>query len=169
MNEAQHVVVGRFSTETLMQAAVVDRGKPRNEKGGAVLHLFDLETGRELWRRQQPLGGWGANGQSIRWTGRDDLREILVASRGPGQPDAIYDGNGDIVDELEVPLAYCGTYDSGALGGVNTGAHYCYCADVYGDGREEVILVGWKGVRIYANARAWQLPTQYNCTVYRGM
>jgi len=169
MDEAQHVVVDRYSPESPLQVAVLNRGMPRNAQGAADLFLFDLEAGRELWRRRQPPGGWAANCQAIRWTGQDDRREILVAFRGPGQPDAIYDGSGAIVDELEVPLAFCGTYDSGTLGGVNTGAHYCYRADVYGDGREEVILVGWKGVRIYANARARQLPTHYNCTVYRGM
>ena len=169
MDEAQHVVVGRYSAASPMQVAVVNRGMPRNAQGAADLFLFDLETGRELWRRRQPLGGWGANCQAIRWSGNPDRLEILVASRGAGQPDAIYDGKGDIVAEFAVPLEFCGTYDSGNLGGVNTGAHYCYRADLYGDSREEVILVGWKGVRIYANARAWQTPTQYNSTVYRGM
>jgi hypothetical protein len=169
MHEAQHVVVGRFSAATPMQAAVVDRGMPRNEKGAAVLYLFDLESGRELWRRQQPLGGWGANCQDIRWTGQEGRQEILVAGRGPNQPDAIYDGKGEIVAELEVPLAYCGTYDSGEMGGVNTGVHYCYRADLWGDSRDEVVMVGCKGARLYANASPLAMPTQYNTTLYRGM
>ncbi len=169
MNEAQHVVVGRFSMATAQQVAVVDRGFPRSAQGTAVLYLFDLETGRELWRRQQPPGGWGANCQEIRWTGQDGLLDILVAGRGSGQPAVIYNGAGEIVDELEVPIAYCGTYDAGDLGGINTGVHYCYRADVYGDSRDEAILVGWKGVRIYANARALSIPTLYNTTLYRGM
>jgi hypothetical protein len=37
------------------------------------------------------------------------------------------------------------------------------------DSRDEVIVVGWKGVRIYANARPLALPTLYNSTIYRGM
>jgi hypothetical protein len=37
------------------------------------------------------------------------------------------------------------------------------------DSRDEVIVVGWKGVRIYANARPLALPTLYNTTLYRGM
>jgi outer membrane protein assembly factor BamB len=169
MNEAQHVVVGRFSTASVLQAAVMDRGKPRNEKGAAVLYLFDLDTGRELWRRPQPSGAWGANCQEVRWTGRDGLLDILVAGRGAGCPVVIYDGNGEIVEELEIPSDYCGTYHAGALGGVNTGVHYCYRADLCGDSRDEIMVVGWKGVRIYANARALQLPTHYNTTIYRGM
>jgi outer membrane protein assembly factor BamB len=160
MREAQHVVVGRFSVETAMQAVVVDRGSPRNEKGDAVIYLFDLDTGREIWRRQEPPGGWGANCQDIRWTGRNDCQEILVAGRGAGRPAIIYDGTGEIVDELEVPAACLA---------VNYPNHYCYRADVWGDSRDEVFVVGWKGVRIYTNSRALQPATAYNTTLYRGM
>ncbi len=169
MNEAQHVVVGRFSQETARQAAVVSRGMPRNEKGAADLYLFDLETGYELWKRTQPLGAWGANCQDVRWTGNEGLSEILVAGRGPGRPAVIYNGKGEIVEELEIPQAYCGTYDSGSAGGINTGVHSCYRADVFGDSRDEVIVVGWKGVRIYANSRPIAIPALYNTTLYRGM
>lgn len=169
MKEAQHVVVGKFTHATAMQAAVIDRGYPRDTTGASTVYLFDLQTGEEIWRRQQPPGGWAANGQDIRWTGRPGLQDLIIAGRGPGQPAVIYDGEGNIVDELEIPDQYCGSYDAGELGGVNTGIHYCYRADVYGDSRDEVLVVGWKGVRIYANARALQAPTQYNATLYRGM
>ena len=169
MEEAQHVVVGRFTEATAQQVAAVNRGKPRNEKGSADLYLFDLETGRELWRRTQPPGAWCANCQELRWTGIDGLLDILVAGRGAGRPAVIYNGKGEIVAELEIPPAYCGTYDSGGAGGINTGAHYCYRADVYGDSRDEVIVVGWKGVRVYANADPSAIPTLYNTTLYRGM
>jgi hypothetical protein len=40
---------------------------------------------------------------------------------------------------------------------------------VCGDSREEVIVFGWKGARIYANSRALAIPTQYNNTLYPGM
>lgn len=169
MDEAQHVVVGRFSHETAQQVAVVNRGMPRNEKGCADLYLFDVETGRQLWKRTQPPGAWGANCQEVRWTGNDGLVDILVGERGAGRPAVICNGRGDIVEELEVPQAYCGTYDSGGAGGINTGVHCCYRADVFGDSREEVMVVGWKGVRIYANARPMAIPTLYNTTLYRGM
>lgn len=169
MNEAQHVVVGRFSGETALQAAVVNRGMPRNEKGAADLYLFDLATGRELWKRTQPLGAWAANGQDVRWTGADGLSDILVAGRGAGRPAVIYDGKGEIIEELEIPQAYCATSNSGTLGGTNAGVHYCYRADVFGDSRDEVAVVGWKGIRIYANPRPMAIPTLYNATLYRGM
>lgn len=169
MNEAQHVVVGRFLAATPLQVAVVNRGQPRNEQGAAVLYLFDLETGRELWRREQPHGGWAANCLPVLWTGQNGLLDLLVAGRGPRRPAVIYDGEGKIVDELEVPAAYCDTYDSGRLGGVNAGIHYCYRADLFGDSRDEVIVAGAKGACIYANSGPLAIPTLYNATIYRGM
>jgi outer membrane protein assembly factor BamB len=169
MDEAQHVVAGRFVDETSQQVAVVNRGTPRNERGAADLYLFDVDTGREIWKRTQPPGAWGANCQEICWTGRNGLLGILVAGRGPGRPVVVYNGKGEIVAEMEVPQAYCGTYDSGGAGGINTGVHYCYRADVYGDSRDEVIVVGWKGVRVYANAHPLAIPSLYNTTIYRGM
>lgn len=169
MDEAQHVVVGRFTDETFRQAAVVNRGMPRNERGAADLHLFDIETGRQLWKRTQPAGAWSATCQDVRWTGANGLTDILVAGRGSGHPAVIYNGKGDIVEELDIPQNYCGTYDSGNAGGVNRGVHFCYRADVCGDSRDEVMVVGWKGIRIWANARALGIPTLYNATLYRGM
>jgi hypothetical protein len=44
-----------------------------------------------------------------------------------------------------------------------------YDWDNDGVNREEVIVVGWKGVRIYANARPLAIPTLYSTTLYRGM
>ena len=102
----------------------------------------------------------------LRWTGKADLEEMMVYMRGDGYPVAIYDGDGAIVDEMEVPPSICGDYDSGE--GV-TPCHYCSHADVYGDSREEVILCGWKGARIYSNARSLSIPTLYNNTQYPGM
>ena len=167
LREAQHVVVGRYREDTPLQVAVIDRGYPRAITGNpAVLYLYDVETGREIWRRMQPPGAWGAACVDIRWTGRPGLQEMLVYMRGVGQPVAVYDGYGDIVDEMDVPPYLCADYDSGE--GV-TPCHYCTRADIYGDSREEVILFGWKGARIYANARPLAIPTLYNNTLYPGM
>ena len=167
MREAQHVVAGQYRSDSPLQLAVIDRGYPRSPQGNpAVLYLFDVETGREIWRRPQPPGGWGAACVDIRWTGSHDRQEILVYMRGDGQPVAVYDGDGNIVDEMDVPPQLCGDYDSGE--GI-TACHYCGRADVYGDSREEVILFGWKGARIYANARPLSIPTLYNNTLYPGM
>jgi outer membrane protein assembly factor BamB len=167
LREAQHVVAGRYRFDTPLQVAVIDRGYPRSVTGNpAVLYLYDVATGEEIWRRPQPAGGWSAACTNIRWTGRHLHDEIMVYMRGTNQPVAIYDGDGDIVDEMEVPAHICGDYDSGE--GV-TPCHYCSRADVWGDGREEVIVFGWKGARIYANARPLAIPTLYNNTFYPGM
>lgn len=168
LREAQHVSTGRYRQDSAFQVAVIDRGSPRSVNGSpAVLYLFDVETGREIWRRPQPPGSWGAAAMPIRWSGLDMQEEILVHSRGPGRPVAIYDGAGDILDEMEVPPHLCYEYDAGE--GVTPGLHQCGRADVYGDSREEVILTGYNGLRIYANARSFSVPHLYNNTWYHGM
>ncbi len=168
LHEAQHVVVGKYRADSPLQVAVIDRGFPRTPEGkSADLYLYDLATGRELWKRRQPPGGWVAACTDIRWSGAGERQDIMVYERGMGQPVAVYDGDGKIVDEMPVPPEICSTYHSGE--GSNPGIHLCYRADVWGDSREEVILAGWKGVRIYANARPLALPTLYNQTLYTGM
>ncbi|MHA1571586.1 MAG: hypothetical protein ACTSWM_07170, partial [Alphaproteobacteria bacterium] len=50
--EAQHVVAGRFRTDSEMQVAVINRGQRRDkgeERDPATLYLYDLD-GREIWR-----------------------------------------------------------------------------------------------------------------------
>jgi outer membrane protein assembly factor BamB len=168
MREAQHVVVGHYRADSALQAAVIDRGYPRTATGNpAMLYLFDLQTGQEIWRRAQPAGGWGAACTKIRWTGQADREDMLVYMRGVDQPIAVYDGDGTLVDEAAVPPEICSQYDSGE--GITPSQHYCSRADVYGDSREEIILTGWKGARIYANARPLAIPTLYNNTYYPGM
>ena len=164
LREAQHVVVGRYRSDSPLQVAVIDRGHPRTPEGEpAVLYLFDLESGTEIWQRRQPPGGWIAACVDIRWTGFEDLKEIMVYERGMGQPVAIYDGSGNILEEIPVPPEICGTY------GNNSGIHLCYRADVCGDSREEIILTGWKGARVHANAGPSSIATLYNNTNYHGM
>ena len=168
LQEAQHVVAGRFRGDSPLQVAVIDRGFPRTPQGRpADLYLYDLETGREIWKRPQPAGCWGAECMDIRWTGRPDRQEILV-KRGMLQPDAVYDGDGNVVDEMEVPAVYCGTYHDPTLMQENPGIHFAFRGDLWGDSREEVILAGWKGAGIYANSRAPAHPARCNATVYHG-
>ena len=164
LREAQHVVAGRYRPDSPLQVAVIDRGHPRTPEGSpGVLYLYDLEDGREYWHRPQPPGGWVAACLDIRWTGREGFGEILVYERGAGQPAAIYDGWGELLDTLEVPPQFCGRY------GNNPGIHIGYRADLWGDSRQEVVVAGWKGLRIYANARPLAIPTLYNNTLYHGM
>jgi len=170
--EAQHVVAGRFRPDSQLQVAVIDRGYPRTVEGSpAILYLFDLETGKEIWKRPQLPGGWWAACMDIRWRGNGDLKEILVYKRGKEKPIAVYDGYGNIIDEIDIPMSICSNKDNVSIypATLYPGEHYCCRADVWGDSREEIIAFGRNGVRIYANARPMAIPTLYNNTVYHGM
>jgi len=161
--EAQHVVAGRFREDSEMQLAVIDRGQPQPDgtRASATLYLYDLD-GREIWRRSQPEGGWYSACLEINWLGPGQPQGLLVYSRGPHQPAAIYDGQGEVVAELPMVLP----------DGKPPRDHFHFYgtrADVWGDGREEVILFGAKGACVYANATPLALPTLYNNTLYPGM
>ncbi|MBI4025949.1 MAG: hypothetical protein HY360_13265 [Verrucomicrobia bacterium] len=170
--EAQHVVAGRFRFDSQLQAAVIDRGFPRTPEGKpAGLFLFDIETGKEIWRRPQLPGGWCAACMNIHWSGAGDLKEILVYkrgvfARGVGSPIAIYDGEGNVVDEIDVPAAILDNEENVTS---SPGDYFCCRADLWGDSRDEVIVAGRNGVRIHANRRVLAIPTLYNNTVYHGM
>jgi hypothetical protein len=166
LGEAQHVVAGRFRKDSQLQLAVVDRTPEpthrRDANAWGILYLYDL-NGREIWRRQQNKGDWAIAPLAIRWTGLDDPQSILVYGRGPGRPAVIYDGNGQVTDELPMQLT------SGRPAADRPAEFYALVADVWGDSREEVILFGARGACIYANARLAPIATQYNETLYPGM
>jgi hypothetical protein len=166
LGEAQHVVAGRFRADSEMQLAVVDRTPvPTHRRDGnawAILYLYDL-NGKEIWRRQQEKGAWAIAPQAIRWTGIDAPQRIMIYGRGPGRPVAIYDGNGQVVDELPMHYAPDRTEPD------RRAEFYALVADVWGDSREEVILFGSRGACVYANARLAPVATQYNETLYPGM
>ena len=75
----------------------------------------------------------------------------------------IYDGNGEIVEEL--PMQYTPSRTAAD----RRADFYALVADVWGDSREEVILFGSRGACIYANARPLAIPSLYNETLYPGM
>ncbi len=162
--EAQHVVAGPFRDDSDMQVAVIDRSPERTPEGKpADLLLYDM-AGREIWRRPQLPGGWCAACHDIRWCGSGKHREILVCKRGTKAPVAIYDGQGGIVDVLDIGMG-------GAVDG-KTGCpsdSLCYRADVWGDSREEVIVNGGGVAQVHANSRPLAIPTLYNATLYTGM
>ncbi len=100
-----------------------------------------------------------------------DANGFIILPRGatemlymikPGVPEAIYDGNGDIVDTMT--LQYARDPSDEERGHV----FYAWTADVWGDSRHEVLLFGTRGACIYANARPLALPTLYNETLYTG-
>jgi hypothetical protein len=161
LGEAEHVVAGHFLGVPEVQVAVVDRGYRGHGESTAMVYLYDL-AGRELWRREQPRGSWAAAIVPIRWMS-GAATELLVYSRGTGQPAAILNGVGEIVDLLPMALPPgrpAEDYQQHAYGNR---------ADVWGDSREEVILFGSRGCCIWANARPLALPTLYNNTLYPGM
>ena len=171
-NEAQCVVAGKFRADTELQVAVIDRGAPRTPEGEpACLYLFDVETGREFWRREQLQGGWCAGCMDIRWRGVDDLQEILVTMRGVldygvSSPSAIYDGEGNIIQDIEIPLAMLDNEENVRY---SFSGYSCYRADVWGDSRDELIIGGRNGIRILANTEPLAIATLYNHTDYKGM
>ena len=158
LKHAQHVVAGRFRTDSPVQFAVIDRTQPD------VLLLYDLE-GKELWRRPQPgaKDGCCAGCVGIEWSGPGRPKSILVYGRGRGEPVAVYDGSGEIVDTCA--MAYTPERKSEE----RRAEFYCTMADVWGDSREEVIMFGSRGACIYANARPLEVPSLFNETLYPGL
>jgi hypothetical protein len=166
LGEAQHVVAGRFRKDSEQQLAVVDRTPlpthRRNDDAWAILYLYDL-AGKEIWRRQQQKGDWAIAPLAVRWTGLDSPQSILVYGRGLGRAAVVYNGNGEIVEEL--PMQYTPSRTAAD----RRTDFYALTADVWGDSREEVILFGSRGACIYANARPLAIPSLYNETLYPGM
>lgn len=164
LTEAQHVVAGHFRPDLgPVQFMVIDRGFPRTPEGSpGVLYLYDLD-GQKIWRRPQPPGSWAAACVPIDWSGHGEDREVVVYSRGAGNPVAIYDGLGEVVDEVQME------YTPDRTAADRQTHHYVSRADVWGDSRQEIILFGTRGACIWANAAAHQLPTHYNNTLYPGM
>jgi hypothetical protein len=164
LTEAQHVVAGRFRPDLgPVQFMVIDRGFPRTPEGSpGVLYLYDLE-GREIWRRPQPPGSWAAACVELDWSGHGEAREVLVYSRGVGNPAAIFDGHGEIVAELPI------VYPASCTAAEQQTHVYFSRADVWGDSRQEVLYFGCRTAGIWTNTRPLALPTLYNHTLYPGM
>ena len=180
--EAQHVVPGRFRLDSEMQFMVIDRGQPirgdYTKRGPAMLYLYDLK-GRELWRREQPKGSWCAACVKANWFGPGQPDAALVYSRSPvvmvkrgtemlyryqaGTPEAIYDGEGNIVDTMTMEYGRKPSAEARNCG------FYGLTADLWGDSRDEVLLFGASSACVFANARPLQLPTLYNETLYPGV
>ena len=166
MGECQHVVAGRFRSDSPLQLVSIDRTPiathRRDENAWAILYLYDLE-GKEIWHKQQQKGAWAIAPLAVRWSGSEVPQDILVYGHGPGRPAAIYGGDGELVDEL--PMCYT----EARTPADRRTDFYVLVADVWGDSREEVILFGSRGACIYANARPHAVETLYNETLYPGM
>lgn len=174
LREAQHVVAGRFRPDLgPVQFMVIDRGQglPAGGRAPATLYLYDLD-GKEIWKREQPVGSCFAACVALDWSGYGEAREVLVYNRGgtgesqppaPIQPAAIYDGWGNVVDAVS-PAYPAGRPEADLKAQV-----YALAADVWGDHRDEVLFFGPCGASIWANARPLAIPKLYNQTYYPGM
>ena len=164
--EAQHVVAGRFRTDSELQFAVVDRtpdpNHRRNQDAWAILYLYDLD-GKEIWRRQQEKGAWCIATERVHWFGHDSPQGILVYGQGESRPAVIYDGEGKVVETFQM------AYPPDLAPADRPASFYGLAADVWGDSRDEVILFNARGACIFANARPSAIPTLYNETLYPGM
>ncbi len=171
LGEAQHVVAGRFRLDSPVQFMAVDRTPlpthRRDANAWAILYLYDLD-GRELWRRQMERGEWCIATRLIQWLGPGKPDCVLVYGfsverQGPAKPARIYDGQGEVLDVLPLQVA--------PLPGETDFYSDCYgmAADVWGDGREEVILFGSRGFCVYSNTRPLEKPSLNNMTLYMGM
>lgn len=170
LGEAQHVVAGRFRSDSPLQFMVVDRTPVsthrRDGNAWAILYLYDL-GGQELWHRQMDKGEWCIATRLTQWLGPDKPDCVLiyglsVDQKGPPKPARIYDGEGRILNLL--PL------QTGPAPGETEYFTDCYgmAADVRGDSREEAILFGSRGFAVYANTRPFEKPSLYNMTLYPG-
>ena len=166
LGEAQHVVAGRFRTDSEIQFAVVDRtpvpSHRRDQDAWAILYLYDLQ-GKEIWRRQQEKGDWCIATLRTNWFGQEASHGVFVYGHGAGRPAVIYDGNGQVVETF--PMVYAPRVARAD----RPDAFYALIADVWGDGRDEVILFNGRGLCIFANACPAAIPTLYNETLYPGM
>jgi hypothetical protein len=171
LGEAQHVIAGRFQTNSPLQFMVVDRTPSpthrRDANAWAILYLYDLD-GRELWRRQMEKGEWCIATRLIQWLGpgQPDCALIYgfsVEHHGSPKAARIYNGQGGIVDLLPLQVA--------PLPDEKDFFSDCYgmAADVWGDSREEALLFGSRGFSIYANSRPFAPAAIYNMTLYPGM
>ena len=177
LGEAQHVVAGRFRADSAqliqltveaglaLQFAVVDRTPEphrRDENAWSILYMYDLD-GKELWHDQQEKGAWAIAIVPVDWFGPGEPLGVMVYGHGKGRPAVIYNGAGKMVDVF--PMVFTAAQNETD----RQGDFYGLVADVWGDGRDEVILFGARGACIYANSRPLEIPTQYNETLYPGM
>ncbi|MCX5769494.1 MAG: hypothetical protein NTZ09_04370, partial [Candidatus Hydrogenedentes bacterium] len=165
LGEAQHVVAGRFRADSPLQFAVVDRTPAphqRDENAWAILYMYDLD-GKEIWQAQQEKGAWAIAIVPVDWFGPGEPLGVMVYGHGKGRPAVIYDGTGKIVDVFPMVFATAQNEKD------RQSDFYGLVANVWGDGRDEVILFGARGACIYANSRPLEVSTQYNETLYPGM
>jgi hypothetical protein len=167
VRHAQHVIIGNFRTDLPGQEVVVlDRGTDRSAAGQDAIIVYDSE-GETLWHEQRSdvgLNRWITIITKVsNWDDQDgDL--ILGYRRGGTTPPTLYDGFGTPVAAFPFPDL--------------ERQQFAQHADIFGDGRVEIVVWNEKEIRIYTNAA--RAPRQkegkrqsekrlYNFTHYTGM
>lgn len=168
--EAQHLVTGCFNPDLgPTQLMVIDRGDSRSSRiGRATLMHYDMD-GQELWRKTLPPGSWCASCVELDWSGHGDARELLVCSRDPIFPVAIYDGTGNIVHEFEIAPDASDLPLNEKNRVPIARDQIVTAADVWGDSRDEVFICDSLSIDIYANTQALTKRREHAATHYRGM
>ena len=152
----QHLLPGQFKSDSPIQFAVIDE---RHNDEADTLHLINLD-GNELWRRRtRPNGNAGSHIRLIDWSGGLPCI-VLFNANIPNWPSRIYDGDGDVIEELYFQRADLKKPDS---------VTYTVGADAWGDSRHETLLTGREGVCIYANTAVKPDVGLNNFTYYNGI
>ncbi|MFO8013332.1 MAG: PQQ-binding-like beta-propeller repeat protein, partial [Phycisphaerae bacterium] len=165
---SQHIVIGNFRPDVPgKELAALDRGNDRSAKGVDAMVLY-ASDGKPLWRERRTDAGpnrWLTVLTTVRhWTGREgDL--ILAHRRGGSICPTLYDGHGRAVATFPFPRP--------------ERQHFAQHADMFGDGREEIVVWNESQIRIYTNGapcagemtphRRRPQKRLYNYTVYIGM
>ncbi len=164
--DTQHVVAGRFRTDSPVQIAVIDRHPDgpqvrTPDAPGAMVSLYDLD-GNAYWRKREQAGAWAVAPVPVAWDGHHRPQSLLIYGHGRGRPAVLLNGEGDAIATL--PMVY--TPDRSAAD--RNADFYALAADLHGDEREEIVLFSPRGACIYTNVRPLQKPTLYNETLYPG-
>jgi len=165
---AQFVFPGRFRPDAGdMQFAVVDIGWPTAAKRQKCnITILDWD-GNELYRKDYP-DGTGLSARAVDWSGpgqptalavwvvSDYEHGTLKADNGPA---VLLDGYGNELESL--PLI--------RPDGTQSVHMNLIPADIYGDSREEIIIVGRDSICTYTNTQLNLQTKLYNMSVYRGL
>ncbi len=168
VRHAQHLITGDFRPDIPgLELAGLDRGNDRSPSGEDCI-LMLRHDGKLLWWQERVDEGknrWLTAITTVKgWDGNEgDL--ILGYRRGGTTPPTLYDGRGRVVARLPFPDP--------------EGQHFAQHADIYGDGREEIVVWDEERLYIYTNAACDpasqpDIPREpnkrlYNYTHYIGM
>ncbi|MFW6164061.1 MAG: PQQ-binding-like beta-propeller repeat protein [Planctomycetota bacterium] len=165
---SQHIIIGDFRPDLPGQElAALDRGNDRSASGVDAIILYAAD-GTQLWREKRMDDGpnrWLTIITTVRnWdASKGDL--ILAHRRGGSTCPTLYDGHGRPVATFPFPHP--------------ERQHFAQHGDLFGDGREEIVVWNEKRIHIYTNGAPHTAKAEphrgrpnkrlYNYTAYIGM